>query len=101
MHKASDESTSGVNDTAGDETETSKITSTNLNTKQKIILDRIGQQVKWLRIQIMEIAGTGKSYLIKAIRERLQTMSRNGKSPVIVIAPIGVATFNINGATIH
>jgi len=49
----------------------------------------------------MGTAGTGKSYLIKAIRERLRTMSRNGKSPVIVIAPTGVAAFNINGATIH
>ena len=49
----------------------------------------------------MGTAGTGKSYLIKAIRGRLQAMAGNGKSPVIVVAPTGVAAFNIDGGTIH
>jgi hypothetical protein len=51
---------------------------------------------------IMETAGTGKSYLIRAIRERLHTLAgKDRDSPMLVIAPTGVATFNINGATIH
>src|SRR5205823_11240396 len=83
----------------------------NLNQKQKVVLTRIeshyndvlmGKQVDPLRIIIMGTAGTGKSYLIRAIRERLQKMSREeSEPPVIVIAPTGVAAFNINGTTIH
>ncbi len=50
----------------------------------------------------MGTAGTGKSYLIRAIRQRLQTMcGEESNPPVIVIAPTGVAAFNINRATIH
>jgi hypothetical protein len=92
------------NDTE-DENETSDIMYQNLNEKQKIIFNRIvthyndtilGHQVEALRILIMGTAGTRKSYLIKAIRGRLRTMAENGtKSSVIVIAPTGVAAFNI------
>ena len=50
----------------------------------------------------MGTAGTGKSYLIKAIRSRLREMAGIGsESPVLVLAPTGVAAFNINGRTIH
>jgi len=93
-----------------DENRVSDIICDNLNEKQKIIFDRIethhknaisDHRVEALRIHIMGTAGTGKSYLIKAIRKRLQSMARNGKSPVIVIAPTGVAAFNIDGGTIH
>jgi ATP-dependent DNA helicase PIF1 len=50
----------------------------------------------------MGTAGTGKTYLIKGIRGRLREMTGVGsKSPVFVVAPTGVAAFNINGATIH
>src|SRR6266487_5043193 len=82
-----------------------------LNAKQKNIFKRIeshynsilaGNSIKALRIIIMGTAGTGKSYLIKAIRRRLSTMDVNGsKVPVKVIAPTGVASFNINSSTIH
>jgi ATP-dependent DNA helicase PIF1 len=95
----------------GSEDESTECNYQNLNEKQKLIFERIeahyhnimsGQQVDALRILIMGTAGTGKSYLIKAIRQRLRTMSSNSeKSPVLVIAPTGVAAFNINGATIH
>src|ERR1043166_3953267 len=70
-----------------------------LNEQQKIIFKRIeshynsileGNLVEPLRIVIMGTAGTGKSYLIKAIRKRLNTMNTSGsKAPVKVIAPTG------------
>jgi len=82
-----------------------------LNEKQESVLKRIeshyndilmGKQVEALRMIIMGTAGTGKSYLIRVIRERLQTITGIGQNPpVIVLAPTGVAAFNINGATIH
>jgi len=82
-----------------------------LNEKQKRIFKRIEKyyndtilrhRVEPLRIIVMGTAGTGKSYLIKAIRGRLHTMAgKEGKSPVLVIAPTGVAAFNINRVTIH
>jgi len=61
-------------------------------------------QVEPLRLIIMGTAGTGKSYLINAIRGRLQEIAMNNgteTSPVIVLAPTGVAAFNIHGSTIH
>jgi len=82
----------------------------NLNENQKIMFNRIkthnndailGREGEALRILIMGTAGTGKSYLIKAISEQLRIMARNEKSPLIVIAPTGVAAFNIDGGTIH
>ena len=83
----------------------------NLNEMQKTIFKKIEdhyydtiseKHVEPLRMLIMGTAGTGKSYLIKAVRSRLHTMAGNeAESPVLVIAPTGVAAFNINGATIH
>jgi ATP-dependent DNA helicase PIF1 len=82
-----------------------------LNGNQKIIFKRIeshyndvlnGHKIDPLRIIVMGTAGTGKTYLIKAIRGRLQEMVGTGsKSPIIVLAPTGVAAFNIDGMTIH
>ncbi|GBB91785.1 hypothetical protein RclHR1_19170003 [Rhizophagus clarus] len=82
-----------------------------LNSNQKIIFKRIeshyndvlnGHQIDPLRIIVMGTAGTGKTYLIKAIRGRLQEMVGTGsKLPIIVLAPTGVAAFNIDGVTIH
>jgi len=82
-----------------------------LNEKQRIVFKRIechynnilaGQPAEPLRIIIMGTAGTGKTYLIKGIRNRLREMTGTGsKSPVLVLAPTGVAAFNINGMTIH
>ncbi|CAG8693793.1 19015_t:CDS:2 [Cetraspora pellucida] len=57
-----------------------------------------------LRVIIMGTAGTGKSYLINAIQQRLQEIAKRNRidsSPVIVLAPTGVAAFNIHGTTIH
>lgn len=85
-----------------------------LNEKQMIIFRKIEthynaiitnhNQVEPLRLIIMGTAGTGKSYLINAIRARLQKIAMNNgaeTSPVIVLAPTGVAAFNIHGTTIH
>ncbi len=83
----------------------------NLNKNQKKVFNRIEthyndilacNQVELLRILVMETAGTGKSYLIKAIRKRLHNMaSTESKSSILVITPTGVAAFNINRSTIH
>ncbi|CAG8641197.1 7999_t:CDS:2 [Cetraspora pellucida] len=73
-----------------------------LETYYNIIIT--GSNIEPLRIIIMGTAGTGKSYLINAIRQLLQEMAiRNGveSSPIIVLAPTGVTAFNIHGTTIH
>jgi ATP-dependent DNA helicase PIF1 len=86
-----------------------------LNEKQMTILKQIEShynalianpsQVEPLRLIIMGTAGTGKSHLIKTVRNRLQEMAKvysiNTQSPVLVLAPTGVAAFNIRGVTIH
>ncbi len=61
-----------------------------------------GKQVKALRMIIMGIAGTGKSYLIRVIREKLWIMAGSrSKNPVVILASTGVVAFNINSMTIH
>ncbi|PKC52274.1 hypothetical protein RhiirA1_481883 [Rhizophagus irregularis] len=61
-------------------------------------------QVEPLRLIIMGTAETSKSYLINAIRACLQEIAINNgaeTSPVIVLAPTGIAAFNIHGTMIH
>jgi len=81
-----------------------------LNDNQKIVFKRIEShyhdvleehQDEPLRIIVMETTGTGKTYLIEAIRSRLREMAGRFKSPVAVLAATGVAAFNIDGITIH
>src|SRR5437764_10194336 len=82
-----------------------------LNEKQKLVFKRIeshyndmlkDNQTEPLRIIVMGTAGTGKTYLINAIRSRLREMTGvRSKSPVLVLAPTGVTAFNINGITVH
>ncbi len=86
-----------------------------LNDKQLTIFCRIEShyvdlltepgQIEPLRLIVMGTAGTGKSYLIKMIRDRLWEIARDHnvdtQSPVVVLAPTGVAAFNIHGVTIH
>ena len=50
---------------------------------------------------IQGMVGTGKSYLIHAISEGLQKNTIPNKSPLLLLAPIGVATCNIGASTIH
>jgi hypothetical protein len=51
----------------------------------------------------MGTAGTGKSYLINMIQGRLNEIakSNNLQENNMVLAPTGVAAFNIEGSTIH
>ena len=48
-------------------------------------------------------AGTGKSHVIKAIKEHLEHSVSGGpnKHACMLMAPTGVAAFNIGGLTIH
>lgn len=76
-----------------------------LNEKRQIIFKRIKShyhdmltrsQTKPLRIIVMGTAGIGKSYLM------LREMTGNeAKNPLLILAPTGVAAFNIRGRTIH
>ncbi|CAB5193827.1 unnamed protein product [Rhizophagus irregularis] len=62
----------------------------------------MGRRSKVLRIMIMGTASTGKSYLIKMIRQKLHKMAgTDTDSPILVITPTEVAAFNINGSIIH
>jgi hypothetical protein len=54
-----------------------------------------------LRMIIQGTVGTGKSYLIGAIKHAMEIDSLPNKSPLLLLAPIGVATFNISASTIH
>jgi hypothetical protein len=51
----------------------------------------------------MSTAGTGKSYIINAIWGRLHEIAKehNLHDNNMVVAPTGVAAFNIEGSTIH
>ena len=50
---------------------------------------------------IQGIAGAGNSYLIGAIKNTLENLSHLGKSPLLLLAPVGVATFNLSATTVH
>ncbi len=98
-------------DWQGNELVTETLDYQTLNEKQKLVFKRIeshyndmlkDNQTEPLRIIVMGTAGTGKTYLINAIRGKLREMTGvKSKSPVIVLAPTGVTAFNINGITIH
>jgi hypothetical protein len=46
--------------------------------------------------------GTGKSFLIEVIRDAVRSLAgSNEADPVVVVAPTGIAAFNVNGSTIH
>jgi ATP-dependent DNA helicase PIF1 len=50
---------------------------------------------------IQGTAGTGKSFLIHSISHALSTSSVDGNSPLLLLAPTGIAAFNIRARTIH
>ena len=54
-----------------------------------------------LKLVIQGIAGIDKSYLISCLKFSLQTASEQNACPLLLLAPIGVAAFNIHSSTIH
>ncbi len=83
-----------------------------LEQEQKVIFDyyiaayrRIlqGEQVNPSLLNIDGTAGCGKTYLIRAICQELRQMARDAgqPDPIRVLAPSGVAAWNIGGTTLH
>ena len=64
-----------------------------------IILDHYRSRVDPLLLRIQGTAG--KSYFIGAIKKALEIEALPEKSPLLLLAPTRVATFNIFGTTIH
>ena len=54
-----------------------------------------------IRLFISGPGGTGKSHLIKIVREYIMRVSTPNKVSCMVAAPTGVAAFNIHGITLH
>ena len=76
-----------------------------LGDKQRIaynvILEHYRTRVDPLRMIIQGTAGTGKSYLIGSIKNTLENILHPGKSPLLLLAPTGVAAFNISATIVH
>jgi hypothetical protein len=68
-----------------------------------IILHHSQQEKKAppLMMIIQGTTGTGKSYLISCFKASLNMHSPYGQSPILLLAPTGVASFNIQATTIH
>ena len=90
----------------------------NLNTQQRVPFDIVVQYTRELHKYQMKLrpkapeafhlfvtggAGTGKSHVIRAIKEHLERSVSSGpdKHACILMAPPGVAAFNVGGLTIH
>ncbi|XP_059066108.1 uncharacterized protein LOC131857481 [Cryptomeria japonica] len=54
-----------------------------------------------LKIIVQGTAGTGKSHLITSIKSTMMRLAPPGQSPLLLLAPTGVAAFNIQASTIH
>ncbi len=56
-------------------------------------------------LYIFNFEGTGKSFLIETITQKLNSQYYNYERPtswvVAVLAPTGLAAYNVNGTTIH
>ena len=83
------------------------INTTNFSERQKKEFDIIlthyqaGESVDPFYMIVQGTAGTGKSYLIGGISKYLKQAAMSNQSPLLLLASIGVATFNIGGSTIH
>lgn len=66
-----------------------------LDEKQQEVLDFVSSGIK--RLLVLGSAGTGKSTIIRKIKEKLETQNKN----VMLMAPTGIAAINIGGTTIH
>ncbi|XP_059064701.1 uncharacterized protein LOC131856793 [Cryptomeria japonica] len=82
-------------------------TKTNLSSKQNlalhIILHHHSQKTtaQPLRMIIQGTTGIGKSFLIDYIRQKLNIFGTNTTNTLFVLAPTGIAAYNIQGTTIH
>ena len=70
-----------------------------LQGKQRKVYDQVelhsrNNDLAPLRIIVLGTAGTGKSFLIKKLKHLLI-------EKIAIVAPTGVAAFNVNGSTIH
>ena len=54
-----------------------------------------------LKLIVQGTASTGKSHLIKTVRNTMVNSMPHGQSPMLLLAPTGVAAFNIQASTIH
>ena len=77
-----------------------------LGEKQRKAYDIIIQHYKGansepLHMIIQGPAGTGKSYLIGAIKQAFEVDYFPEKSPLLLLASTRVATFNISASTLH
>lgn len=78
-----------------------------LSSQQRLALDIIlhhqSKQVAAppLRMIVQGTTGTDKSFLIDCIRQKLNIFTGVKTNPLLVLAPIGVAAYNIQGTTIH
>ena len=77
--------------------------STNQHTTFNIIMHHLQakEQKEPLKMIIQGTTGIGKSNLIHYIKEALSSQAKSGHSPLLLLAPTRVATFNIHAAIIH
>ena len=57
--------------------------------------------IKPLRLFVSGVGGTGKSFLIEAIKLLVHRILGSAELTVVVAAPTGLAAFNVGGLTIH
>ena len=89
---------------------------TMLNVDQRRIYDRVMNHlhhhkqhddgdchcdIKPLRLFVSGVGGTGKSFLIEAIKLLVHRIWESKELTVVVAAPTGLAAFNVGGLTIH
>ena len=87
-----------------------------LNADQKCIFDHVKEHIlhhqrhkdevcqcdiKPLRMFISGVGGTGKSFLIEAIRALIASIWSEQKLTCAITAPTGLAAFNVGGVTVH
>ena len=87
-----------------------------LNTDQSRIFDRVKEHllhqkrhadgicqcdIKPLRMFVSGVGGTGKSFLIEAIRALVASIWPHHDLTCAITAPMGLAAFNVGGVTVH